>query len=582
MKKIFLIIILTSLITFSQWQPDVRLTYDTSTSLTSNNNSWCVAANGNIVHVVWQDKRDLNYEIYYKRSTDAGVSWGTDTRLTNNSPGNSGFPSVSVSSSVVHVVWMDNRNGNREIFYKRSPDGGISWGADILLTNDPADSWYPSASVSGSVVHVVWYDYRSGNNEIYYKRSTDGGLTWGADTRITYNPSESNYPSVAVSSSVVHVVWNDARDPNTEIYYKRSTDAGISWGADIRLTNSIYTYGDPSVAVSGSVVHVVWRKSADIYHKRSTDGGISWGTDTRLSTTIFGESWYPSVAVLDSVVHVVWESYVGNREIYAKRSTNSGISWGTDTRLTNNSSQSLNSSVSASGSVVHVVWMDQRDVGNGEIYYKRDPAGNFLPPLPPSNLTAYTISSSRINLNWIDNSHNETGFKIERSTNSTNWLLKDSVGSNIVTYADTGLTGNTVYFYRVYSYNPTGVSAYSNIAIATTLMTGVHQYGGEIPKEFKLNYNYPNPFNPSTKIKFAVPPSPRGEGLGVRLIIYDALGREVQTLVNEALLPGTYEVDFPAPAGDGSNFSSGVYYYTLIAGDPSAPLRITKKMVLIK
>jgi hypothetical protein len=65
----------------------------------------------------------------------------------------------------------------------------------------------------------------------------------------------------------------------------------------------------------------------------------------------------------------------------------------------------------------------------------------------------------------------------------------------------------------------------------------------------------------------------------VKIIIYDALGREVQTLVNENLSPGTFEVDF-----DGSNLPSGIYYYKLEVSDPSAPLRVTetKKMVLIK
>ncbi len=160
-------------------------------------------------------------EIYYKRSTDAGVNWGADTRLTNNIA-YSEFPSVAVSGSVVHVVWNDNRDGNSEIYYKRSTDGGISWGADTRLTNNSAISEYPSVAVSGSVVHVVWQDNRDGNYEIYYKRSTDAGISWGADTRLTNNTAFSWYPSVAVSGSVVHVVWKDNRDGNWEIYYKRN------------------------------------------------------------------------------------------------------------------------------------------------------------------------------------------------------------------------------------------------------------------------------------------------------------------------------------------------------------------------
>ncbi len=190
-------------------------------------------------------------------------------------------------------------------------------------------------------------------------------------------------------------------------------------------------------------------------------------------------------------------------------------------------------------------------------------------PLPPSNLTATTVSSSRINLNWIDNSSNETGFKIERSTNAgTNWILKDSTVQNIITYADTGLTANTIYHYRIYAYFSAGNSPYSNTAFATTLMTGIHQLGNEIPREFSLSQNFPNPFNPVTKIKFTLPKSSI-----TKITIYDISGREVTTLAAEQLNAGYYETEF-----DGNKFSSGVYYYKLSAGDYTE----TKKMVLIK
>jgi hypothetical protein len=212
----------------SQWQPDVRLTNNDSGSYTSNNNAWSVASSGSVVHVAWCDERDGNAEIYYKRSTDSGVSWGADVRMTNNTA-YSDYPSVAVSGTLVHVVWDEYRDGNFEIYYKRSTDAGVIWGADTRLTNNTSYSEGPSVAVLGSVVHIVWYDYRDGNNEIYYKHSTDDGVSWGADTRLTNDPANSYSPSIAVSGSVVHVAWQDFRDGNWEIYYKRSTDAGVSW-----------------------------------------------------------------------------------------------------------------------------------------------------------------------------------------------------------------------------------------------------------------------------------------------------------------------------------------------------------------
>jgi hypothetical protein len=99
--------------------------------------------------------------------------------------------------------------------------------------------------------------------------------------------------------------------------------------------------------------------------------------------------------------------------------------------------------------------------------------------------------------------------------------------------------------------------------------------------EFKLEQNYPNPFNPMTKIKFTIPQSPLlgGDGRGglVSLKVYDVLGNEVATLVNQELSPGEYEVEF-RPESSIKHPASGIYFYTLKAGE----FIQTKKMVLIK
>ena len=98
------------------------------------------------------------------------------------------------------------------------------------------------------------------------------------------------------------------------------------------------------------------------------------------------------------------------------------------------------------------------------------------------------------------------------------------------------------------------------------------------PNTFRLEQNYPNPFNPSTKIKFTIPasslnPFSKGEGTFVTLKVYDILGNEITTLVNEEKPAGEYEVKFTA-----SDLSSGIYFYLLKAGDNIQ----SKKMILLK
>lgn len=91
------------------------------------------------------------------------------------------------------------------------------------------------------------------------------------------------------------------------------------------------------------------------------------------------------------------------------------------------------------------------------------------PPSAPSGLTATTASSTQINLAWTDNANNEDGFKVERSTDGTNFTQIATVGAGVTSYASTGLAASTTYYYRVRAYNAGGDSAYSNLASATTL-----------------------------------------------------------------------------------------------------------------
>jgi hypothetical protein len=115
----------------------------------------------------------------------------------------------------------------------------------------------------------------------------------------------------------------------------------------------------------------------------------------------------------------------------------------------------------------------------------------------------------------------------------------------------------------------------------TSMILGIIQNGTEIPVDFALSQNYPNPFNPVTKIGFQIPLSrgvSEGQGVLTLLTIYDALGKQLQVLVNQQLQPGSYEADW-----DASSYPSGVYYYKLLVETSQRDVFTeTKKMVLIK
>jgi len=388
MKKLFLFAVTLFAAQFSQaqWEYDVNLSETPDTSRLSTNTSHCIAASGDTVHVVWYDKSEGNWEVYYKRSTDGGFDWEPNTRIIE-SEAISAMPCISLSGPNLHLVWQDYRDGDRsEIYYQRSIDGGESWEGETRLTEDLTISSMPVVASSGLYVHVVWLNTDGYNYfQIMHKRSSDGGITWDSENLLTYS-GMAYYPSIAVSGSDVFVVWRDLRDGDLgEIYFKKSTDNGLTWGPDIRLTYDFGWSNFPCLAISGSSVHVAWSDARDgnieIYYKGSADGGENWGNDTRL-TFDGGSSIYPNLAVSNSVIHIVWQEYRGGAyEIYYNSSIDEGETWEQETQLNDFSFSSEHPFIAVSDPVLHLIWVDYRDF-NYEIYYKQNPTGGVSTGIP--------------------------------------------------------------------------------------------------------------------------------------------------------------------------------------------------------
>ena len=355
----------------ADWESEVRLTYNPAHSWFTRNTSGISTAPPGILHVVWKDERDTSWQIYYKRSTDAGSAWSSDIRLTNARPDTSRDPSVAASGSTVHVVWERNWGWDDEIYYKRSTDAGFNWSPDVRLTNSVNESQSPSVAALDSIVHVVWHDNRNFNYEIYYKRSSNTGGTWSLDTRITNTTQGSINPCICVSDSVVHVAWIEG--DGEFVNYKHSFDRGVTWDTINTYISSTGYCSEPCISAFGSNVYILWnvwswpRYLYEIRYNRSTDYGLSWIGDSYLS-----DGFNPYVCTSGSNVHTFW-SYYGNN--FYKLSSDAGATWSDSVRFNSVQGGSSYPSATIVDRGLHVVWRDGRD-GNFEIYYKRNPTGN--------------------------------------------------------------------------------------------------------------------------------------------------------------------------------------------------------------
>jgi len=361
---------------FAGWNPSVRLTTSDSATHNSMTPARSIAAGpAGCIHVVFYDNRTGSQQIYYKRSADSGASWSPDTMLSNGA-GLKGEPAVAASGDCVHAAWEDRDSGyNAGIRYRRSTDAGLTWLPETLLAPPGFGCRNPSIAAQDSLVHVAWADDSAGR-ELYYRRSTDYGATWSDKTRLTNDIQESWYPSLALHDSFVHLAWREWRDHSFEIYYKRSTDYGATWGSDERLSGDLATGSyNPCIAADSGLVHVVWwdtRTSPfEIYYKNSTDDGATWSDDVRLTNDTTG-SYNMTVAARGAAVHVAWEALYGTSFIMYKYSTDGGATWSTDTALTVTPDYwSVSPCATMDGSDVHLIWTDFRDSEYGEIYYKR-------------------------------------------------------------------------------------------------------------------------------------------------------------------------------------------------------------------
>ncbi len=184
------------------------------------------------------------------------------------------------------------------------------------------------------------------------------------------------------------------------------------------------------------------------------------------------------------------------------------------------------------------------------------------------------VDENNVELKWSTASElNNRGFDVERGQRS-----EESEWVKIGYVAGSGTTTEP----KTYSFTDENVSSgIYKYRLKQIDFDGSFKYSKEIevevnfvPERYTLEQNYPNPFNPTTKIKFAIPDVTSSVKLSkVILKVYDIIGREIATLVNEDKLPGVYEIEF-----DASSFSSGIYLYKMQAGT----FIQTKKMILTK
>jgi photosystem II stability/assembly factor-like uncharacterized protein len=496
------------------------------------------------------------------------------------------FLSLFLSPSL-NAQWYPQYSGVWSNIYSiSSVDGQTAWisgtnGIILKTTNSGATWLQKNSGTSATLGYIYFFDENEGiaaGNYGNIRKTTDGGNTWFyVNSGTSNNLNDGSF----VNDSLMYLIgWNGT--------LLVTSDKGDTWQLKTPISSSNYhwvQFWDENLGWASTWFNgQIWK---------TTDGGNSWSMKLQMGNISLWQVCFVSplngFAVGEWGVIIKtgdggenWTQYfAGTQEnLHAVTFINPDVGWivGKDeNRLT-----------TSNGGSTWVLEHSGNDYEYLQVYFLNESIGWILgtsgfwtgnPSIilytdnggVPVELTSFTVNVNEegvVKLNWSTATEtNNSGFEVQRlQTNVQNkeWEVAGFVPGH-------GTTTVPQYYSFIEEKVLSGQYKYRLKQID---YDGTFEYSDEVAFEFTskftftLEQNYPNPFNPSTKIKFSLPANGH-----TSLKVYDILGREVSTLLNEEFKAGEHEVEFNA-----ENLPSGVYFYRIKAGE----FTDIKKMLLLK
>ena len=577
--------------------------------------TWQILTKGSVKLTVFPNMvyRNNFYSVHCFSPSGAAIVSVSDVFITNN------------NGATWRYSWIENYPFLNDLHFFSSSYGFVvgtnssQQGSSIFRTNNGGNSWstvYSSSSTKLLNIHFSTPNHGVAVGEFGKILVTfDGGQTWNEPSIV---PTGVNhlYDVFLVDSLRGYAVGRFA-------YILKTTDGGLTWST--QLSNAFFSLNGVAFTSPTNGIAVGDSVSVGISHGiilKTTDGGINWSRqvlDTPLSLNSVSFTNNPNICYAVGTTNIL--GVVSGRIFKSGDGGNSWIEQITEPRISRNlvrvSAYDEDNRMIAGyhgaiiGSKEYLTVSGSQSNLNIPINHL-NPAAIAIHVNPPQNLPKRnfipTVESIEISIDEV--LHTRTGdltFTVEHNGVVDTIIFEvGGDGQNFISTrlsddAETPIEGGTAPFTGVFKptkplsvfngLDPYGewlftiednypgndgiLNALSIFITINTAVVGVDD-NAIIPEEFALYQNYPNPFNPSTNLSFVI-----SQWSVVTLKIYDLLGREVATLVNEEKPAGHYKVTF-----DASRLASGVYFYQLRAtpagGQAGNQFVETKKMVLIR
>jgi len=492
-------------------------------------------------------------------------TWGNDVTIVNGTV-EGGISVAGDTSGNLYAVRCSTDVSTTLIIYK-STDAGESW-SYLTQTGAPSGSMLHPVLLTGSTRDKLYLFYLTSSlyGSVRLLRYTQSG-GWDGNFGVKLDSDTVTYFSACTDLGkgdylMVAYQREETGDATPDLYTIVSTDQGETWENEVKLSED---GSHPDIAYGNDgyvylVCETAGGTDSEIHFLRSNNYGASGSWEFSILTSDSYHDTYPKVAALHHALpdaaHV-WVAYNhdwgnGNIDLYYAHSSDGGVNWSKDQPLVNSADY---------------------DEMACDLWAKPDETYNWMSVCYLKHKLAIfpeLIEYSEVHRAYVSRSFPTTWYSGGQVNDST--AAKSEDGREVCQGAYTRNQVCAVYAGKNSAGN------FQNLYFDNGSWVDVEEQAGEeqLMPRFSLSHNYPNPFNPVTRIQYTV--NSRQTPLRTTLKIYNIRGQLVRTLVNEPRRAGTYLVSWDGKDESGNQVASGVYLYRLRADDFSQ----TKKMVLLK
>lgn len=296
-------------------------------------------------------------------------------------------PFIGISGGEnVHTVWTEDVDGQKEIYYRHSTDGGDT----LTPSDDPlrlsyttaSDSSEPLLGFDGSLnINVVWTEGSEGSRDISFKRSIDGGDSFPSyyDGTISDTGVDSHCPAIATyGENDIFVTYKG----DDKLYFTKWVSSDYSFSESKVISPGSSSPSCPEIGTAeNGMVYVVWVDMGEIWINKSIYGRYLLPSPLNISNST-GNSTSPRIAMDESYINIVWvEENTGNGDIFLSSSIDNGKTFSSPENLSESSSRSASPVIAADGEkYIYVAWVEGEE-GNRDIYFVRDEAARGISPV---------------------------------------------------------------------------------------------------------------------------------------------------------------------------------------------------------